>query len=269
MTAYAVGDIQGCYDALRRGLDKVAFEPDKDTLWVAGDLVNRGPDSLQTLRYLKSLGKRCKAVLGNHDLYLLAIAAGGCAPGGGDTLDAILAAPDRDELLEWLRQRPLLHTSVKHGCIMVHAGLPPMWSEKTLVKRAEELQEVLRGDESAAFLKQLYSCQPVKWDKTLQPLERLCMIANYFTRMRFCNAAGRLDLRSKSHIGEKGYAPWFSHPHKRQHNWTVIFGHWAALRGCTGVVGYEALDTGCVWGEALTFMRIKDKVRFTVPADGS
>ncbi len=268
MTAYAVGDIQGCYGALRRLLDKIDFDEGNDKLWVAGDLVNRGPESLNTLRYLKSLGKNCKAVLGNHDLHLLAIAAGVRKPKRGDTITEILEAPDCDELLDWLRHRPFVQRSKKRHCLMVHAGVPPMWTEKKIMKRSAELEAALQGPDCHEFLTNMYGNQPNRWSKELEGVDRLRVIANYFTRMRFCDADGTLELNTKGNVPPKGFAPWFLHNHCRRKDLTVIFGHWAALEGRVFQKGYDALDTGCVWGGTLTAMRIKDRVRFSVDADG-
>ncbi len=268
MTTYAVGDIQGCYSALRRLLDSINFDESKDKLWVAGDLVNRGPESLATLRYLKSLGKHSISVLGNHDLHLLAIAAGSREPKKNDTITDILNAPDREELLHWLRHRPLAHMNEKKACLMVHAGVPPIWNEKKILKHAAELESVLQGPDSDEFFLNMYGDTPNSWSKELEGMDRLRMIANYFTRMRFCDAEGVLELKSKSDIPPPGFAPWFLHDHRRNKNLTIIFGHWAALEGKVFKPGYEALDTGCVWGGQLTVMRIKDRKRFSVDADG-
>ncbi|MTI15464.1 symmetrical bis(5'-nucleosyl)-tetraphosphatase [Sansalvadorimonas verongulae] len=268
MTTYAVGDIQGCYSTLRKLLDKVSFDESKDKLWVAGDLVNRGPENLATLRYLRGLGKQCIAVLGNHDLHLLAIAAGARNPKRNDTIEDVLNAPDRDELLHWLKHRPLVHYSEKKSCIMVHAGIPPIWSEKKCLKHAAELEAAIQGPDSDAFFHNMYGNEPATWSKELEGIDRLRIIANYFTRMRFCNAKGMLELDSKGNTPPSGFAPWFLHNHKHSKKTTVIFGHWAALEGRVFKSGYEALDTGCVWGGCLTVMRIKDRVRFSVDADG-
>ena len=267
MTTYAVGDIQGCYSTLRRLLDFIKFDDTKDKLWVAGDLVNRGPESLQTLRFLKELGSRGICVLGNHDLHLLAIAAGARMPKRGDTIDDILKAPDRDELLDWLRHRPLAHLSEKKSCLMVHAGVPPIWNEKKIMKRASELESFIQGPDGDEFFHNMYGDFPSCWSKDLEGMERLRMIANYFTRMRFCNAEGDLELSSKGNLPPAGFAPWYLHKHRRSKKLTVIFGHWAALEGRVFKAGYEALDTGCVWGGQLTAMRIKDRTRFAVDAD--
>ncbi|WP_281647567.1 symmetrical bis(5'-nucleosyl)-tetraphosphatase [Parendozoicomonas sp. Alg238-R29] len=267
MTTYAVGDIQGCYSVLRRALDTVDFDESKDKLWVAGDMVNRGPENLATLRYLKSLGKQCIAVLGNHDLHLLAIAAGARTPKRSDTIQDVLDAPDRDELIHWVKHRPVVHYSEKKSCLMVHAGIPPIWSEKKALKRAAELEEAIRGSNSDEFFHHMYGNEPNIWSKGLEGTDRLRVIANYFTRMRFCNARAELELIQKGDLPPPGFAPWFLHDHKHSKKTTVIFGHWAALEGRVFEDGYEALDTGCVWGGSLTVMRIKDRVRFSVDAD--
>ena len=259
MATYAVGDIQGCYSMLRKLLDSIGFEEGRDKLWVAGDLVNRGPESLETLRYLRQLGKRCRAVLGNHDLHLLGMAYGIRKSQTGDTLDAILAAPDRDELLHWLRHRPLVHLSRKKACLMVHAGVPPHWDEQTITERARELEEVLQGPDALDFFRDFYG------KKQANP--RLNATTDYFTRMRFCTEDGRLEFAHKASRAPEGFAPWFSHKHQRKEALTVLFGHWAALEGKTDTPGYEALDTGCVWGGQLTALRLKDRKRLAVDCD--
>ncbi len=266
MTAYAVGDIQGCYDSLRRLLDAIHFDEHKDKLWVAGDLVNRGPKSLATLRYLKGLGKRCKAVLGNHDLHLLAVAAGARKSKRGDTIDEILYAPDSDELLDWVRHLPFVRHSKKHNALMVHAGVPPQWDLQQILSHSAELEAVLQSDQCDDFLFHMYGNEPDIWSNTLTGHGRLRVIANYFTRMRFCSANGQLELQSKGNQPPKGFAPWFVHPHARDEHMRVIFGHWAALEGEVFEPGYEALDTGCVWGSRLTAIRLKSGKRFSVAA---
>ena len=256
MTTYAVGDIQGCYSILRELLDSLDFDETKDRLWVAGDTINRGPESLATLRYLRQLGKRCTVVLGNHDLHFLAVALGVRDSRRGDTLDALLAAPDRDELVDWLRQRPLVHLSRKKACLMVHAGVPPQWDEETILARARELEAVIRSPDAPDFFRDLYS--DTKGNRHLNTT------ADYFTRMRFCTANGELEFAHKKRSPPPGFAPWFVHEHRRREPLTVLFGHWAALRGKTRQPGYEALDTGCVWGGQLTALRLKDRKRFCV-----
>ncbi len=266
MTDYVVGDIQGCYSDLRRLLDKAGFDPDHDTLWAAGDLVNRGPESLETLRYLKSLKKHCIAVLGNHDLHLLAVAHGVRDAKHSDTIDDILAAKDRDKLLDWVRHRPLVHYDKSLKTLMVHAGIPPIWDLDQTRERARELEKVLQSKKCGEFLENMYGNSPDRWSGKLKGWDRLRLIANYFTRMRFCQADGTLDLETKSGLSTPvdGFAPWFDQPSRLPGKLNIVFGHWAALEGETGMKRIHALDTGCVWGNRLTLMRLTDFRRFSV-----
>ena len=248
---------------------KVDFNSGKDQLWVCGDLVNRGPENLETLRFLKSLGKRCISVLGNHDLHLLAIALGGHAEKRSDTISDILDAPDRETLLKWLRKRPLAHYDPDLNTVMVHAGIPPTWNLKKTLSRSAEVEEVLRSKEHTTFFRDhMYGNLPTMWSKDLRGWPRLRLITNYLTRMRFCNAEGRLDLTTKSGPGTqpKGYAPWFEFPNQLEKT-EVVFGHWAALLGETDKKRIHALDTGCVWGNTLTCMQLETGERFSVTAD--
>ncbi len=265
MATYAVGDLQGCLTPLRCLLGEVKFNPRKDRLWLAGDIVNRGPESLDTLRYVYNLGGAVTAVLGNHDLHLLAVAHGFRLPGRGDTLSHILTAPDREQLLAWLRQQPLIHHDPQLGFTMVHAGIPPQWSLKKALKRAAELQEVIRGDDFYAFLATMYGNRPSCWDKSLQGFDRWRVITNYFTRMRFCNAAGRLELGNKSSPANapRGYRPWYAHLQRKTRRHKLIFGHWAALEGNIDLPNLYPLDTGCVWKGGLTMLRLEDEAWFT------
>lgn len=266
MAIYAVGDIQGCYDALQRLLERIRFDPASDQLWLAGDLVNRGPDSLSVLRFIRQLGSQAIAVLGNHDLHLLAIHYGQQAPKNKDTLDDVLSASDSDELLDWLRHRPLLHYA-HHWC-MTHAGLPPQWSVEQAQSLASEVEQRLRSDKAADFFAAMYGNEPNLWNDHLTGQERLRAIVNYLTRMRFMDQSGRLELRSKESAGKapEGCAPWFSYQRKSQPT-RLLFGHWAALEGHTGVDDIIALDTGCVWGGQLSALRLDDQRWFRVNAE--
>jgi bis(5'-nucleosyl)-tetraphosphatase (symmetrical) len=270
MAVYAVGDLQGCLDPLKCLLEKVAFDPSRDRLWLVGDLVNRGPQSLETLRFLYSIRESLVCVLGNHDLHLLAVGHNVSRLKKGDTLREILDAPDRDELLGWLRQQKLLHYDVEREVALVHAGIPPQWSLKKALKLAGEVEEALRDDNLfAPFLDGMYGNEPNKWDGDLQGATRLRVITNYFTRMRFCNAEGKLDLKGKegADTAMPGYAPWFSHPERRTKGLKIIFGHWAALEGKSTEPGVIALDTGCVWGGSLTLMNVDTGVRLNCRCD--
>ncbi len=256
MTDYAIGDIQGCYEPLLKVLDQVGFSPSRDRLWVAGDLVNRGPESLKTLRYIESLEASAVVVLGNHDLHLLAVALGGHKTRGKDTLDDILAAPDHDRLIEWLRQQKLCVYDPDRNYFMSHAGLPHIWSVDDALAYATELATVIRGPDASTYFTSMYGNLPERWHPDLKSLDRWRMITNYFTRMRFIAPDGTLELAAKESAEEapEGYAPWFSYP--RKDNVRIIFGHWAALEGKTDSDRYIGLDTGCVWGGALTVMNL-------------
>ena len=259
MAVYAVGDLQGCLTPLKRLLERVAFDPAKDKLWLVGDLVNRGPESLETLRFLYRMRESLVCVLGNHDLHLLAVGRNIERLKKGDTLREILQAPDCDELLNWLRQQSLLHYDAERDTALVHAGIPPQWTLKKALKCASEVEQALRDDNLIGpYLDGMYGNDPAKWDNELTGVTRLRVITNYFTRMRFCKADGTLDLKSKEGVdtAPPGYAPWFSHPHRKTHGQKIIFGHWAALEGHCQEAGLSALDSGCVWGGALTLMNI-------------
>lgn len=264
MATYAIGDIQGCYRPLRCLLDEVAFDPDQDKLWLAGDIVNRGPQSLDCLRFLKSLGDCVIAVLGNHDLHCLAVAWGFQNIKPSDTLNELLAADDRDELLNWLRMHPLIHRDRALGFTMVHAGVPPIWTLTEAVAFAEEIEQIIHGEGFAEFLAAMYGNEPAQWSDSLKGPDRWRLITNYFTRMRFCDASGQLDLSCK--LGPEhappGFSPWFKHPH-RLGDERLIFGHWASLEGKTHDPKRFALDTGCVWGRQLTMLRLEDERVFS------
>jgi bis(5'-nucleosyl)-tetraphosphatase (symmetrical) len=261
MATYAVGDIQGCYDELRRLLDKAGFDPVSDRLWCVGDLVNRGPDSLATLRWVKALGDRAVVVLGNHDLHLIAAALVGERRGKKDTIDDILAAPDRDELIDWLRHRPLLHHSEKKGFTLVHAGLPPQWDLDQARACAREVEAVLQGPDAKAFLTEMYGDEPERWSDDLTGIERLRFITNCFTRLRWCDAHGRLLLHEKGGLEQPsspGALPWFEAPGRRSANTRILFGHWSTI-GFLNRQNTWALDSGCVWGGRLTALRVRRK----------
>ena len=210
MATYAVGDIQGHLEPLQRVLDQARFDPASDRLWLVGDLVNRGPESLGTLRFLRQLGSTVVAVLGNHDLHLLAVALTDRAPRRKDTLDPVLSAPDRDELLDWLRRRPLVYHEPGLDAVLVHAGLPFVFSLEQALARSREVEAVLSGDDPAAFLAEMYGNEPAAWQPDLTGVDRLRVIVNYFTRMRFIDAEGRLDLAAKESAARApgGYFPW-------------------------------------------------------------
>lgn len=259
MSTYAVGDLQGCLQPLQCLLQEVAFDPAKDRLWLVGDLVNRGPQSLETLRFLYAMRDSLTCVLGNHDLHLLAVAHNIENLKKADTLQEILDAPDRDDLLDWLRQQKLLHYDAERDCVLVHAGIPPQWTLDKALKRAAEVEAVLQDDlRLPQFLEGMYGNQPTLWDKDLRGVTRLRVITNYFTRMRFCTAEGELDLKSKEGLdtAPPGYASWFSHPQRKTRQHKIVFGHWAALEGQCTEPNVIALDTGCVWGGRMTLLNL-------------
>jgi len=257
MAVYAIGDIQGCFDELRRLLDLCRFDPSQDRLWLTGDLVNRGPDSLAVLRFVRGLGERAVSVLGNHDLHLLAVAEGLGKPHRGDTLQAVLDAPDREELLHWLRHRPMLHYDDALDTALIHAGLPPQWDLRMAQACSTELETVLRGGDYRDFLAHMYGNQPRRWAMDLTGWERLRFIVNCFTRLRYCRSDGELCLKAKGEPGTQppGCLPWFQAPGRRSTATRVVFGHWSTL-GLYHGENVLALDTGCLWGGLLTAARL-------------
>lgn len=261
MALYAIGDIQGCHEALLRLLERLRFDPAADRLWFAGDLVNRGPASLDTLRFVRSLGERAATVLGNHDLHLLAVAHGG-RHGRRDTLDEVLAAPDRDELIDWLRRRPLMVESQDGGTAMIHAGLPPQWDLAQARLCARETEAALRDEAGhAELLRRMYGDEPDHWDERLEGWPRLRFSINCFTRLRYCDAQGRLAPRPKGAPGSQppGLLPWFAVPGRRSAGTRLIFGHWSTL-GRVHWPEHEVwgLDSGCVWGGRLSALCLDD-----------
>ena len=256
MSIYAIGDLQGCYTDLQRLLHHIHFNAEHDVLWFAGDLVNRGPDSLSSLRFVKSLGDAAISVLGNHDLHLLAVAEG-IKEAKREDISAIMAAPDRDELIDWLRQRPFLHHDPRLKVTMVHAGVYPLWSLRQAQAHAQELEGVLRSERYHDFLHLMYGNEPTTWHNGLEGMDRLRFICNSFTRMRYCNLEGRLDLVDKGPPGSQieGYLPWFDHPERKTRHDPIVFGHWSTL-GRVERENIYPLDTGCVWGGQLTALRI-------------
>lgn len=271
MAVYAIGDVQGCYDELMALLEQVEFDSAHDTLWLVGDLVNRGPKSLEVLRFVKGLGDRAVAVLGNHDLNLLAIDAGKRRQRKRDTVDDVLDAPDRIELLSWLRHLPLVHHDARLGYTLVHAGLPPQWTIEAATKHAGEVQTVLRGPDYRSFLGNMYGNKPDMWSKELTGAERLRFITNSLTRIRYCTAGGRLNMAETGAPGSQpaGDLPWFEIPERASVARAIIFGHWATLQTeqrLNSKHGVYHLDTGCVWGGKLTALRLDDQRYFAFPS---
>lgn len=267
MATYAIGDIQGCYLEFQSLLEKIHFDPAQDRLWLVGDLVNRGPQSLEVLRFVRDLGRLAITVLGNHDLHLLMLAEGCSKPGADDTLEAILTAPDRDVLLDWLRHRPMLH--VEKGYVMVHAGLLPQWSVTKAARLAAEVETALQAqaDEYHAFLAHLWGSEPAAWDDTLSGWKRLRVIVNAMTRMRFCTSDGVMEFRSKGEITDAppGYLPWFEVAGRESNDHVLVTGHWSAL-GLKITDRLLALDSGCLWGGQLSAVRLEDRAVFQVPS---
>ncbi len=262
MTRYAVGDIQGCLQPLQCLLEEVSFAPGRDQLWLVGDLVSRGPDSLATLRFLYDLRDSLVVVLGNHDLHTIALARGATDRGRHPTLEALLAAADAPELLDWLRHQPLAYRDPEGHYLMSHAGVPPMWSSEQALALAGEVETVLRGPDIDALLAAMYGNEPARWRDDLEGHDRLRAIINYFTRMRCCRADGELALEFKGSPDQapEGFAPWFSWPPLNPRRERLLFGHWAALHGATGRDDCIGLDTGCVWGQQMTLLNLDSGV---------
>lgn len=264
MATFAIGDIQGCYDSLRRLLDFCAFDAQNDRLWLVGDLVNRGPKSLETLRFLKSLGNSALTVLGNHDLYLLMVAEGGAKfRGKDDTLQAIFDAPDCAELLDWLRHQPLCHTEGDY--CMVHAGLLPQWTIEQARALAREVEAALQGPQYREFVTNLWGSEPAGWTDELTGWQRLRVIVNAMTRMRFCTPEGIMEFKTKGELvkAPAGHLPWFEVPGRKSADKVVVAGHWSAL-GLKITPHLLALDSGCLWGGKLSALRLEDRQLFQV-----
>ncbi|MBT8419686.1 MAG: symmetrical bis(5'-nucleosyl)-tetraphosphatase [Gammaproteobacteria bacterium] len=300
MATYAIGDIQGCFAAFTALLDEIKFDPENDHLWICGDLVNRGPDSAKVLRFVRELGQRAIAVLGNHDLTLLAVAAGSRSPRKKDTHDNVLSAPDRDELLHWVRHRPLLHHDATLGFTMVHAGLPPQWDRVTAARCAREVESILQDDNLwKDFVANMFGNVPNRWSEALTGWDRLRFITNGLVRLRYCYGDGALELTRSDPSDTRGsdLKPWFELPNRRSIGERIIFGHWATLvleppndidlprspknrspselsvranlfdffTRLHGKYGVYPLDTGCVWGNRLAALRLEDLRYFSVP----
>ena len=261
MATYAIGDIQGCHTELLQLLELCGFSQSRDRLWLVGDLINRGPDSLAVLRFVRGLGEAAVTVLGNHDLHLLMCSQGFGRRNAEDTLDAVLAAPDRDELLDWLRAQPLMH--VEDDYAMVHAGLLPQWEVAQALALAGEVNAALRAPSYAELLANMWGSKPDRWSDDLRGWDRLRVVVNAMTRMRFCTADGVMEFHSKgpAHAGPDGFMPWFVVPHRKSVTHTLLCGHWSAL-GFMQTPGLVALDSGCLWGGSLTAYRLEDARSF-------
>jgi bis(5'-nucleosyl)-tetraphosphatase (symmetrical) len=264
MATYAIGDVQGCLTELTTLLETCSFDSAHDRLWFVGDLVNRGPASLEVLRFVKSLGETAVVVLGNHDLHLLCVAEGFAKSRPDDTLGEILGATDRDELLEWLRGRKLLHAEGE--TILVHAGLLPQWTIPEALALAQEVEANLRGPGYRECLAKLYGSEPREWNDRLSGPDRIRVIVNAMTRMRFCTESGEMEFRAKGSLdaAPPGFRAWFDISSRKSSDATIVCGHWSAL-GLRVQPGLVALDSGCIWGGALSAYRIDDHEVFKVP----
>lgn len=268
MVDYVIGDVQGCYEPLQRLLDKLPFNDRTDRLWFVGDLVNRGPESLAVLRFIKQLPLTPRITLGNHDLHLLAqLFSGHARNNPDDTLEEVLTAPDREELGHWLRHQSILWHDPALNVVMCHAGIAPQWDLSKAKALALELENTLQGEHYSDYLTHMYGNKPDHWSADLTGMARLRVICNYFTRMRFCDAKGHLVLSYKGTLANAppNLYPWFKVPEREDIPADIIFGHWAALEGKSTPPRIHALDTGCFWGGPLTALRLQDKQRFTVP----
>ena len=265
MSTYLIGDVHGCYDELKSLLGQVAFDPQHDELWLTGDLVARGPASLDVLRYVRSLGDSVRLVLGNHDLHLLAVYAGISRNKLKDRITTLIQAEDADVLINWLRRQPLLQVDEEKKLVMAHAGITPQWDIETAKTCAREVEAVLSSDTYPLFLDAMYGDMPNNWVPELSGLARLRFSTNALTRMRYCFPNGQLDMISKEspESAPPPLKPWFAIPGPVSRDYTIVFGHWASLEGKGTPEGIIGLDTGCCWGGTLTMLRWEDKRIFT------
>lgn len=267
MSDYAIGDVQGCYEPLQRLLDAIDFDDQRDRLWFVGDLVNRGPQSLEVLRFVNKLPVKPVITLGNHDLHLLGKLFGQSRrDNADDTLQAVLLADDAEELGHWLRKQSILHHDPDLNVVMCHAGIAPIWTLAEAKTYALELECMLAGDDFRDFFRNMYGNEPRDWSQELTGFDRLRVITNYFTRMRFCDSQGRLFMSYKGtiHDAPAGFYPWYAVPGRRDLSVDLVFGHWAALQGKSPCRRIHAIDTGCLWGGELTALRLQDKQRIAV-----
>lgn len=267
MATYAIGDIQGCYDGLQRLLEHVDFNPSDDYLWLVGDIINRGPHSLKTLRFIKALDSRATMVLGNHEIYALAAFHNIVSHDPNNTFYEIFKAANCDELLHWLRHRPLAHFDASHNALMVHAGVPPIWSLNETLGYSKELEEALRSDDYVTLIREVFGNHPTEWTENLQGWRRYRYLIDGLTRIRFCTPQGTLDVKTKGGLDDAptGYYPWFHCPQRKPIEADIVFGHWSTLGGYIENNLY-GLDTGYIWGGSLTALRLEDKKVFQISA---
>ena len=268
MSTYAIGDLQGCFASLQQLLSEIRFNPAQDKLWFVGDLVNRGPNSLEVLRFVRSLGDRAISLLGNHDLHLIAVAFEKKPHHHKDTLQKVLNADDAKDLMEWLRHLPLMHRDSALGFTMVHAGLPPQWTIEDAEKRAREVEQVLQSQQMETFLEHMYGDKPNCWAEDLEGWDRIRFITNCFTRLRYADEQGNLALAEKGAPGTQpdGFLPWFQLRSRQSQGETILFGHWSTL-GTIVSDKIFALDTGCLWGGKLTALRLEDRQLFQIDCE--
>ncbi len=264
MATYVIGDIQGCFHSFQNLLQKIGFDPQEDCLWLVGDIINRGAGSLEILRWVYEHQNSLVMVLGNHDLHTVAVAEGYVPQHKSDTLQPLLDAADADQLLTWLRHQPLIHQS--QGYLMVHAGLLPQWSVDDAVGLAGEVETALKGPGYRGFLAGMYGNQPLRWQESLEGMDRLRLITNVMTRIRTCTPEGEMNFKFSGELQDvpAGYLPWFDVAGRKSADATIVFGHWSAL-GLQMRPNLYALDTGCLWGGKLTAMRLEDHAIYQVP----
>lgn len=261
-----MGDIQGCYKELIALLESVDFDRSVDHLWVTGDMINRGPNNIETINFLRQL-PNAQIVLGNHDLHFLAVALTARTPSRSDTFQDLLESADLPEIISWMRHQPLAFYSAQFDALMVHAGIPSNWTISGALAYAAEVEAVLRDERHQGYFELMYGDYPDLFAESLEGIDRWRSITNYFTRLRFCSSSGVMEFATKSEVAPEGYAPWFSYP--REDSTRILFGHWAAIEGKTLSPQFVALDTGCVWGRSLSAVRMEDNKLFSVPAISS
>ena len=268
MATYAIGDVQGCYVEFCDLLEKVRFDPTQDRLWLLGDLINRGPDSLAVVRLVRSFGDAVQIVLGNHDLHFLAIHLGGHSMNRHDTFVELLQARDVDDIASWYCEQPFLVRDDKLGYAMTHAGIPPMWSVDHAESLAHEVEAVIRGKRRVAYFESMYGNKPDSWDDSLRGMDRWRAITNFLTRVRLMNTAGQMDFAPKGSVNEapSEWIPWYELPRREELTLKLLFGHWAAIEGHSGRDDIIALDTGCVWGRELRALCLDSGESFNVPS---